>query len=221
MNWILLSCLLSADPHIIWYSPETLPECYESSGNLYALDYNLAGSLDRTGSANNEKPWRHTGGLDDCNIQIKRCLKIPAGTWIELRTEQRRVTSGKIRKLPYSVIVGDYPVGTVAEEYLYENNALFEIRTRIKTADGWQASLQEFGAKPIGYNAVNDCKSCHEDIGKHSFELDGNRDWYGTIRGLEPHGPIHWHPWVTDNLGGSGIRPVIRREVQHFVRWKQ
>jgi hypothetical protein len=212
---------LAKDPRTYWYTEESLPEVYESSGTLYPVGYNLAGRLDRTGSANNERPWLHTGGLDRCGpeVNVKRMLWIPPNTKIKIWNEARTLVGGQRNGLDYTLHVGKFPVGTVSAEFIYDGVRMFEARSRTKTEDGWEFDQQEWGEKPKGYVAVNSCTKCHEDIGKHSFALDGVRDWYGTVRGLEPNGPIHWHPWDARGVTGAGRKPVIREDVKQLVEF--
>lgn len=214
------------DPRAIWYSKETLPRVYEASGRLFGVGYNLAGSLDRTGSANNENPWLNTGGLDHVggSVTIKRMLWIPPGQHITLHRKHKTVRGGPKNGLDFSHVFGVFPVGTVSAEFIYDGNRLFEMRARVKTRDGWLTEQEEYGVKPAGYVAVENCTDCHKDIGKHSFQLRDrtgrfDRDWYGTVRGLEPGGPIHWHPWDARGVWGQGSPMRIRADCQSFVRW--
>lgn len=215
---------LSKDERTIWYNKKTLKEVYETSGEIYKLGYNVAGNLDRTGTANNEKPWLHTGGLDNCgkDVRVERMLWIPPKTKIKLKREYYKIRGGRRNGLPYNRIAGDYPDGTVSAEFMYEGDRLFEARMRKKIEDGdWQTRQFEWGKKPKGYVAVTNCVDCHDDIGKHSFVLDAQRDWYGTVRGLEVGGPIHWHPWKTQGVGGSGRKMRLREDVKSFVEFQR
>lgn len=213
------------DDRTLWYDADSLPGCYQSDNGLLAVGYNPAtfpGQEDATGSANNESPWRHTGGLDACgpSVTARRLLWIPAGEKIKLRTETRVITTTKRRGIRFNRVRGWYPIGTVSAELLLDGRRVFEVRERRKTRGGWVTDQIEFGRKPFGYKAVDNCTDCHEDIGKHSFMLDADRDWYGVVRGLEPDGPIHFHPWDTTGLGGAGIPLRIREDVRHFVEWE-
>ncbi|MDB4489935.1 hypothetical protein N9045_00315 [bacterium] len=210
------------DTRTYWYDKESLPEAYQSNGGgpvrLYKLGYNIAGVLDKTGSANNELPWLHTGGLDDCeNSYVKRMLWLPKNKKIVLNKKNGKIMGGQRNGLEYSFIAGEYPIGTVSAEFLYDGDRLFEARSRVKNEQGWTTFQFEYGDKPVGYIHVSSCIECHEDIGKHSFELDAKRDWYGTVRGLEPGGPIHWHPWDTSKVDGVGTTPKIRHDVRGMV----
>lgn len=216
---------LSKDTRVYWYDKDSLPQAYQSSGSgpvrLFKLGYNIAGNLDKTGTANNEHPWRHTGGLDNCNsVKVKRMLYVPVNKKIKLRTVHSKIEGGKRNGLKYSRIAGEYPEGTVVAEFLYEHDRLFEARARMKKKNDWKTFQYEYGNKPKGYIHVDSCVECHEDIGKHSFELDEVRDWYGTVRGLEPGGPIHWHPWQTDKVGGLGTIPKLRSDVKDIVEYE-
>jgi hypothetical protein len=213
----------ASDIRTYWYDKKSLPEAYQSNGGgpvrLYKLGYNIAGVLDKTGSANNEAPWFHTGGLDDCeNTKVKRMLWLPENQKIILKQKNGKIKGGQRNGLEYKFIAGEYPIGTVSAEFLYDDQRLFEARSRVKGEEGWSTFQFEYGDKPAGYVHVSSCVECHEDVGKHSFELDAKRDWYGTVRGLEPGGPIHWHPWQSEGLGGYGVKPEIREDVKSFVK---
>lgn len=212
---------LAKDPRTMWYDKRSLPGVYESSGRLYAVGYNIAGNLDKTGTANNEHPWAHTGGLDNCgpDVNVKRMLWIPEKSKIKLRNIAREIKGGQRNGLDYSLIMGKFPEGTVSAEFMYEGLRMFEARTRTKTNGSWETNQFEYGDKPKGYVAVTSCVECHEDIGKHSFQIDPKRDWYATVRGLEVGGPIHWHPWKTKGAGGNGLVPIIRDELKEFVEY--
>lgn len=232
----LVLLTLAADPSLAdvirddrtyWYDRETLPGCYVEVGSLLPLGYNTAtfpGQEDATGSANNEHPWLHTGGLDDCGpeVTVKRLLWLPPRQKIRLRMEWREVRRGHDRGPRYLRIQGDFPVGTVSAELLYDADRLFEVRERRKHNDGWFSGILDFGHKPQGYSTVDNCVDCHADIGKHSTLIDYDRDWYGVIRGLEKDGPIHFHPFDVSGFKRGDVRlPVrIRSEVRHFVVWE-
>lgn len=227
------------DPNTQWYDHKTLPEVFESEGRLYRVGNNIGPEgEDPTGSPNNEFPWLHTGGLDHCGseVAVRRALSVPKGKWIELyqatgnAAEKAPEGSEFPSNFPFSRISGTYPVGTTAIEFMYDKIRLFEVRQRTKTKNGWVTDVKEYGAKPKGYVQVNNCVDCHNDIGRHPEDIDieravegiKDRQWYGTVRGLEKDGPIHWHPWVThtESQRDRGIKPTIRRSVRHFVRWK-
>lgn len=213
----------AADRRSIWYNTESLPKVYQNQSLLYRVGYNIAGNLDKTGTPNNEKPWLHTGGLDNCGpeVTVKRMLWVPPEEKIYVKKEDFRIEGGKRNGFLYSAVTGEYPLGTVSAEFMYNGIELFEVRERRKTKDGWITLQHELADKPVGYKKVGSCIQCHEDIGKHAFQLDENREWYSVVRGLEKGGPIHWHPWKTEGIGGFGIKPEIRDEVKKFVEWRK
>lgn len=221
------------DPRTKMYTKASLPPMYEMLGQLFPLGYNSAArngvQIDPTGTPNNEYPWLHTGGLDHCEpsyVKVTRVIRIPPDTEITIR----RGVPGFVaaNRLDYSRMVGHFPVGTVCGEFLTDDGRVFETRVRYKTkdvgrADDWETHQVEYGGKPAGYYAVTNCVDCHADIGKHANLLEPAtrrplRDWYGTVRGLEPGGPIHWHPFVP-SASKAGAAPQIRDDVKAFVRF--
>lgn len=229
---------LYKDPRTYKYNKATLTPVFESSfwnGNrlttqLFKLGANPNSSLDRTGSANNENPWLHTGGIDKVrNSVIKRMLWVPEGKKIKLYRETKR----NLRRADGGIhdnksrIAGVYPIGTVSAEFMYEGDRLYEVRSRKKTAaDNWETAREHYGEKPAGYVEVNNCIDCHKDIGKSSFEVADrfgrtNRDWYGTVRGLEKDGPIHWHPFAVPKNFRSISQIRIREDVKDLVEWAE
>lgn len=221
-NWLFK---LSRDPRSQWYDRTTLPEVVDSDCKIYPLGYNIAGRLDPTGTANNESPWNTTSGVEKCgpSVTIRRMLWTPEGKHIELWVDRRKIRGGIRDGLAYSRIAGTYPEGTVAAQWMFDGVRLFEARALKKIGyELWESSRYEFGRKPTGYVEPQECSKCHEDIGKHSMLLDPRRDWYSVVRGLERHGPIHWHPWDTSQLrDGRKIVPQIRQSVRSFVRWRE
>ena len=211
------------DPRTIWYTSDSLFPVQQSAftTSLFGVGYNMAAELDRTGSPNNEHPWRHTGGLDHCGpeVTVKRMLWIPPGTMIDVWREHGYVQSIGLSFVRHS---GRFPVGTISAEFMFDDGRLFEIRSRTKHADqDWESRQIEYGDKPKGYVTVTNCVDCHEDIGKHARQLDLHRDWYTTVRGLEKGGPIHWHPWDTSAVKqqpGLGAQPKVRDSLQGIVR---
>ena len=95
------------------------------------------------------------------------------------------------------------------------------IRSRQKVKGEWIVNEEILGKLPKKYASVQSCTDCHEDIGTPSSDIDPKRDWYGTIRGLEKNGPIHWHPyiWPADRNGFATAK--IRNEVKHLVEWDE
>ena len=217
---------VAEDSRSIWYDRATLPGVYFDHGELFPVGYNVAAfdsetgkKIDPTGSANNDEKWSHTGGLANCGsrVTVKRLLWTPEGKWIDLSWVEN--PSDEVRNIPVQHVMGSYPVGTTSVEYLYDGIRLFEIRARVKRGEeDWVTEQLEFGDKPEGYEAVDNCVECHDDIGRHSFAIDPKRDWYGVVRGLERGGPIHWHPFKGATNGG--VKPEIREGVKGFVRWK-
>ena len=215
---------LPVEDNIEWY--DDLPAVYQNGKKIYPVGYNVAAydpetgrKIDPTGTANNENPWLHTGGTDDCGseLHIRRQIIVPAGKWIELEWVKRTIDAPQELEIEY--VAGTYPPGTKVSEFFYDGTRHFETRVRLKTNRMWITTHDQHGAKPKGYRPVDNCTECHEDIGKHSFELDSAREWYGTVRGLERDGPIRWHPFA--KWGRGGEKPEIRKEVRNFVRWKR
>lgn len=204
-----------------------IPSVFFNSGNdkIYKVGVNVAGNLDKTGSANNENPWRFTGGTDDCHdkIAVVRTMTIPKDKQIILYMSKIQVNgnTGRIRRMDAAKITGFIPPGSTFKETMYNDSGeVFEVRTLTRTENGWKPDFTNFGNNPKGYVPQDNCTKCHEDIGKHSFEIDDIRDWYGYVRGLEVGGPINWHPFKVPP-GNNGIKPEIREELKDYVRWEK
>jgi hypothetical protein len=223
------------DERTYWYNKETLPECYISPVNgvpkLFGLGFNIAApGLDRTGSANNEHRWLHAAGMDNVREhRAERFIWLPEDTWIELyrytSTVQSETGPSRFNGMRHNGVGGTYPIGTLVAELVYAKDELFEMRHRRKVGrDEWETGRERFSEVPVGYAEIDNCVRCHEDVGKHSMTVDGQREWYGYVRGLEKGGPIHFYPYdfsgvVRNPRYGSGIR--IRDDVKNFVRWKK
>lgn len=213
----------AADPNAIWYSG--LRGVWENNDQLFAIGYNIAGGqFDPTGSANNEKPWLHNGGLDNVGpeVSVKRMLWMPPSTKIFLYPQTYRFRGGLRNGFRFGRHNGIYPATTLAAEFHYDGQELFEIRSRRRDFDGvWETDQIDVGPKPNGYEPVDNCVECHEDIAKHSFQLDPRREWYGTVRGLERHGPIAFHPWIEADAYhriGAGAQKILRPDMRDRVQ---
>lgn len=216
------------EPEMVTYHyDQSLPGVYWSQSwkGLYPVGFNPAGTLDPTGTANNERPWKHPGGLDDCGpeVTVKRTLQVPRGRKIKVWHESRDVVLTEPprvgHKMKVSRIAGKFPNRTRVVEDLYDEDRLFERRERFKRRGKWHTSQEKFGKPPKGYVEVDNCTDCHEDIGRDSMEIDSSRDWYSAVRGLEKDGPIHWHPWSVKGLGSKAIPLKIRYDVRDIVEW--
>ena len=193
-----------------------LPRVWEGEFHkLRPIGLNTSALPDPSGSPNNEYPWRHAGGTDRMkNVKHRRVIVFPKNGTVDVWPDKYRTT------LPNGVIwasltrvSGRFPVGTRVAEYMYHKGRLFEYREREKVGDGdWSTEQISVGERPPGYVEVDNCVECHEDIGTHAKQLDPNRHWYGTVRGLEVGGPIHWHPWTRSQ------RHTVREELAHLVR---
>jgi len=204
------------DPRSIWYSHATLPPVYERSGTLHHVGHNPTN--DKSGSANNEHPWLHTGGfdlVDPAKVTVKRMLWLPPKTKIRLRK-----MSGTTIQGPYTRIAGTFPEGTLVAEFILDGTSLAMARSRQKVKGQWVTDEIVHKDYPARYQVIDSCVECHEDIGQHSVDIDNSRTWAGTIRGLERGGPIHWHPFSWPSSRTESIPLAIRPAVKDLIEWE-
>jgi hypothetical protein len=208
-------------PQTFWYDKQTLPRVYQHDNQLWPLGYNVSGTLDRSGSPNNEKPWLHTGGMDDVKEgNVKRFYWSPPGTKVRIwRTYGSVFDQRGVEHLGITKWVGEFPVGAIVGEILLDGQRDFEVRARRKTGRGeWEHFQFERGPKPKGYVSVNSCIECHRDVTKEANELDGKRDWYGQVGSLEQHGPIHLHFFDYRGVTGAGKTVTFNHDLKHLFK---
>lgn len=192
------------DHRTIWYDETTMHRVFQDNNHLVSVNYNLAGKLDKTGSANNELPWIETSGVQNVNgLYIKRFLWMPVNQKIKLYNNIDKIKErGNLLK---EWISGIYPNKSLCGQVFFTNKGIFSIRVLEKENPhgwhGWERNRPEI--TPVGYLQPDNCVDCHSDIGRDSFEIDPKRDWYGTVRGLEVGGPIHFHVFDTKNMPNS------------------
>jgi hypothetical protein len=221
-----------------WYSRDTLPRVYTFmvfGDRIYkqGVDVGPKGGRneqERAGSPINMFPWEVTGGMDQVDRSRTsewRYMWVPPGEHIEIWKE--RAKSGN-NQTPHYRIAGRFPVGTMFAEYLYHEDEIFEVRCRRKDAEGiWITASYKVGVSPPGFNRELNCQECHRDAGKTAAQIDfedGRKgaDWYGNVSGLEPGGPLHWHPFrvkgISSRQNNTGYPIRIREDVKHLVRWR-
>lgn len=191
--------------------------------SAYELGYNMAANkhLSRTGSPNNEAPWLNSGGFDDCDVSVISAYHVPG----KIRVKKRRVEVPAFRNPKATLSVrkwlGEYPVGTVAAEFVRDNQTqqVVALRYRQKETAGWCAGQIDLGPMPAGYLEVSDCTKCHEDIGKHANEIDDQQEWYTTVTGLEKDGPFAFPLLVLTGNGRDG-KGMINPAVEHLLEWE-
>lgn len=197
------------DPDTIWY--DGLYKTFPDHNHLISVGYNLAGNLDKTGSANNEQPWMNTSGMESAPTSacIRRFIYIPGK--IKMSFAEVNFKSGS-RNMTKSYPYGVYPNGTIAGQIFCEGLRPFAIRVLQK--ENSFHGFERTNDPPDWYKSPQNCIDCHSDIHKHAFEIDSVRDWYGTVRGLEIGGPIHFHPYDTSELekNGHSFSPIKFRE---------
>jgi hypothetical protein len=206
-------------PETFWYDKQTLPRVYQQDNLLWPLGYNVSATGDRSGSPNNEKPWLHTGGLDDVDGGgVKRFYWSPAGKKVKIwRTYGSVFDDQGVEHLGITKWVGEFPIGAIVGEILLDGKRDFEVRARRKVATGeWEHFQFERGLKPRGYVSVNNCVECHRDVTKDANEIDGSRDWYGQVGSLEKHGPIHLHFFNYHGVTGAGAPVTFNQELKHL-----
>ena len=206
-------------PDTFWYDKHTLPRVTQHDNRLWPLGYNLSATNDRSGTPNNEKPWLHTGGMDNVKgAFVKRFYWSPMGEKVKIWR-----TTGSVRDnrgtthLGITKWVGEFPINAIVGEVLMEGNRDFEIRARRKIAPGkWEHFQFENGRKPAGYEPVSNCVDCHSDVTKDANELDGSRDWYGQVSSLEKGGPIHLHFFDYRGVTGVGTPVTFNEDLKRF-----
>jgi hypothetical protein len=206
-------------PQTFWYDKQTLPRVYQHDNLLWPLGYNVSATGDRSGSPNNEKPWLHTGGMDDVKEGfVKRFYWSPAGKRVKIWRTYGSVSDNQgATHLGISKWVGEFPIGAIVGEILMDGKRDFEVRARRKVALGeWEHFQFEKGPKPRGYISVRSCVDCHNDVTKDANELDGSRDWYGQVGSLEQHGPIHLHFFNYRGVTGAGTALTFNDALKHL-----
>jgi hypothetical protein len=206
-------------PQTFWYDQQSLPRVYQHDNLLWPIGYNVAGNLDRSGTPNNEKPWLHTGGMDDVKAgAVRRFYWSPPGQKVKIWQKYGSVFDAKgAEHLGITKWVGEFPIGAIVGEVLMDGKRDFEVRARRKVAQGeWEHFQFDKGAKPAGYVSVNNCVDCHQDVTKDAQELDGNRDWYGQVGSLEQHGPIHLHFFNHRGVSGAGTPVTFNQDLKHL-----
>lgn len=187
--------------------------------DTYPVGYNMAANkhLSRTGSPNNEAPWLHSGGFDNVDAKIMAAYFLPG----KVRIKREEFDAPAFRKeadsLSAARLVGEYPVGTVAAEFVVTDNLVRCLRYRHKEqASGWCEAQIDFGPMPDGYREVANCTDCHRDITKHANEIDASQEWYTTVRGLEPGGPFNF-PFYRITGSGMDGKGEFNPEVAHLI----
>jgi hypothetical protein len=206
------------DPRSYAYSDSTAPQVIQDDNGLIYLrnhQFATASRYDRAAvNPNLMRPWLTAGGLDRVRHTGVKLLWIPVDEWVRLRT--RKATFRRSNKTVVRTF-GKYPDGAISVEFLDDHTGrLFEIRSRIRLDAKWDEHERVFyGARPVGYQEITDCRQCHRDVAGH------RQGWATTVRGLEPGGPFSFHPFETDTLDSRpGQAPVIRDDVKHFVIWE-
>jgi hypothetical protein len=179
-----------------WYSDKTFKRVIENDHKLYPHGFNIAGRLDKTGSAVNEQPWKVTSGVEDVLdvITIKRFVYVPS----KVKLRARKSTIPERGNIPKLWIEGEYPDGSVTGQVFTFRGVVFSIRGMQREEGFWHGEeyVNQEAIVPVGYKRASTCVDCHEDVTKDSFEIDPKRDWYGTIGiGSEIGGPIGFHPF--------------------------
>ena len=149
---------------------DTLLPYHESKDDYYA------NTMRTDVNPNRLFPWRFSGGLHEAKgWKSSVAIALPKGAKISVWRE--RVEAGARHKLPKQS--WSFPVGTIAVDILSVRDQVFEVRTREKTADGWEPAVAFRGeVRPLGYNGRpgRSCASCHDKAGA--------QEGYGTrIRG--------------------------------------
>lgn len=107
---------------------------------LFRTNERIAGSLDRTGHANAEFPWKHTAGLEDgMNAKVLRFVHLPGpiDIWREVRPQPGHSANethpGYVWSFPEGTLFGELLL--VTDEDGYDHT--FEVRTRQKKNGEW------------------------------------------------------------------------------------
>jgi thiol-disulfide isomerase/thioredoxin len=201
----------------IWTNRDDHPALQHTDHNTYRLGYNMAArkQLSATGSPNNEKPWRFSGGCDAFADQLdgEVCYYFPSN--VRVWQERKEVPGFEAATGLATRWAGEYPIGTVGAEFLSTNGELHAIRYRAKTDDGWYGEQIDISSMPIGYVAVDNCTACHSDIGRHANEIDNKQEWYSHVRGFEKDGFFN-SPFMTMTGDGFG-REDFQWDNKHFL----
>jgi len=202
-----LLLLISVNPEEtrIVYNAEVLPQFYQTgSESLNTQLYNPSTLNDRGvkshpfGTPNSHFPWLHPGGVPEGRqvVTVKELI-LPPATTIDVR-----LTVGELPKnysSPNKVYSWTFPVGTVAKVHLFGEHGEFgqHISTKVREGNGisaWDGEEVITGRVPSWYKAVNNCNTCHEDIGKHARVLRPKEEnYYHWLRGGD--GRFSWHPY--------------------------
>jgi hypothetical protein len=177
-------------PDTIWTDREKHPALQMTEHGTYLVGYNMAGrkDLSKSGSPNNEKPWRFSGGCDAFAdlLDGETCFYVPGK--VKVWRDTKVVPGFTAGQTSVTRWAGEYPVGTVGAEFLSANGTLHAVRYREKTAEGWYGEQVDVSPMPDGYVPVANCVDCHSDIGKHANEIDSTQEWYSHVRGFEKDG---------------------------------
>lgn len=212
-------------PDSIWTSNQDTSQWQlKSDGSLmsvYRVGYNMALNkhLTETGSPNNEHPWRHSGGFDDCDVSVLQMYHVPGK--IRVRRVKEEVPGFRANSLSTAKWIGEYPENTVAAEFVRDNKtkSVVALRYRLKSEGDWITEQVDLGPMPANYQRVNNCVDCHEDITKHANELDSTQEWYTTVRGLEPGGPFNF-PLVVRSGNGMDGKGSINPAIAHLLSFE-
>lgn len=211
-----------SSPRTYWYDRQSLPRLnVDTSGKVFrhGFDVSLGRDPKRTGAPNNEKPWLHPGGFDNVRgVTVVRGMLMPPNRKMRVSLIQRRAAGRVVRNWETR-----FPAGTSVVEFINVPNGYRVVRRRTKAGENdWDTAEYETGRRPPGYVEVANCTDCHEDIGKHAWELDRNRDWYTFVAtASEPGGPMHFHPFDASKVTGTApVWPTINPELVHLVEFE-
>ncbi len=85
-----------------------------------------------------------------------------------------------------------------------------------ETRSSWAASG---GVFPESYEGAfiepssKACAQCHDTVGKHAFDFDMGRDWYGRVRGSDGIFSFHIFEPSSISYGRVGGQPIIRNDL--------
>jgi hypothetical protein len=132
---------LLKDKNTVFYTRKEMPPAYQNRGKVYSIFYNIAGKSDLYGNPNREFPWGHAAGTNQSNSFHFINLPSPIITY---------QSNLKTKRFGIDLTNNDfvtgwiYPIGTVfGEVLLLTHNGVdypFDLRTRVKTANGWSVN---------------------------------------------------------------------------------
>lgn len=199
--------------HVHTWTDATLPQLTQHDGRIRPafLRYNSFAPFG--GNPNSEPPWFRPGGMDRVTaLSTFKSIKVPRGKFVEVYRERRPQGPTGAVNVSTVAIAWTFPIGTVVSEKAYSGSRMFAVRTRTRTASGWDGDQVDHGRSPAGFQHVGSCQDCHSDVGKEVSLLKGarlGRDWYGFVRGSD---------------GIFSFRPVDSRGRLYsfpFVRWRK